>query len=193
MTDFLEMYRLYAILLCGFLLIGCTSSPYRIGPQGVQKREYFVPFDQVWNAVQVVMSDYALLVNDREAGRLETEALLVSRSKWRSPQSAFNRHKAPRNAKYQMILQVLPIYMGRPAVQLVVTKQAQHKRDFFSDPSPIQSDGLEELSLLYRIDKEVGLQRKIENLNKRNEESEANEDEMASAWHLSRVGEKTIC
>ncbi|HVK62310.1 MAG TPA: hypothetical protein VM432_12195, partial [Bdellovibrionales bacterium] len=55
---------------------------------------------------------------------------------------------------------------ARSAVKVSITKQIQLARDFFSDPDELTSDGLEEKSILYRINREIsiarGLNRAIE-------------------------------
>jgi hypothetical protein len=50
---------------------------------------------------------------------------------------------------------------GKPATKITIVKESQIQQDFFSEPRSIPSDGLEEKSILYRISREIMIERAI--------------------------------
>ena len=44
---------------------------------------------------------------------------------------------------------------GRESVRVIISKVVERKRDFFSDPEELASDGLEEKIIFYRIEREL--------------------------------------
>ncbi|MEK7357230.1 MAG: hypothetical protein AAB250_12325, partial [Bdellovibrionota bacterium] len=55
----------------------------------------------------------------------------------------------------------------KPAVKVLVTKQIEIARDFFAEPQPVASDGLEENVILYRIGREVAVARALQKANEK--------------------------
>jgi hypothetical protein len=49
-------------------------------------------------------------------------------------------------------------------VKVTLTKKIEVKRDFFSEPKPLETDGLEEMVLFYRIERELIIEEAIKKL-----------------------------
>lgn len=59
---------------------------------------------------------------------------------------------------------------GKPATKVTIVKDSQLQQDFFSDPRSQPSDGLEEKSILYRISREIQIERAIARVQKTHNE-----------------------
>ena len=59
------------------------------------------------------------------------------------------------------ILNVKGALEARQATKVTIVKETQLQVDFFSDPRSLPSDGLEEKSILYRIGREIQVERAL--------------------------------
>jgi hypothetical protein len=58
--------------------------------------------------------------------------------------------------RYKIVLTLVKGRLdGKESVRITMNKKVEKQRDFFSDPEQIESDGLEEKILFYRIEREV--------------------------------------
>lgn len=120
-------------------------------PQASLQRVYYAPFDQVWRAAHAVLK-YPIASENPDAGFIETEYIkgidgFIPPDK-RKPPSAGMRYRIHMSfAKGQVD--------GRESTRLTIAKRVEVLRDFFSDPEAVDSDGLEEKVLFYRIDREL--------------------------------------
>jgi hypothetical protein len=63
---------------------------------------------------------------------------------------------------YRITIRVIKGQLGsKAATKVTIVKDAQIKVDFFSDPRNIPTDGLEEKTLLYRIGREIQIERAL--------------------------------
>lgn len=122
------------------------------------ERVYPAEYEKVWRALQLAVQKYPIRINDIDRGILETD--LIKGDKLYSPP-----HLPPQNfagKQYQLLFRVLKGRIEkRPAIKVVILKKAERKRDFFSENEPLQSDGIEENVLLYRIGREIEIERAI--------------------------------
>lgn len=121
-------------------------------------RVYNAKYEEVEGAIKQAMIRYPQRVDNTEAGIFETD-IVKGESRFRSPgksndESAGNRYRI-------LIRLVRGKNDEKPAVKVIVTKQAEIARDFFAGAEPVPSDGLEETSILYRIGREIVLARAI--------------------------------
>jgi hypothetical protein len=124
-----------------------------------QERILGESYDDVWRAVQLAMGNYPIKVNNQDAGVLETEVIRGD-SAWVSP-----GQKRPQTGgfRYRIIVRVIKGRTERnmPAAQVTILKMAELQRDFFSAYERIPSDGLEELALMYRIEREISIEKAL--------------------------------
>ncbi len=95
---------------------------------------------------------------------METEVLKGSQA-WSPPQAT----EPPTGGfSYRLLIRVIKGNLsGKLAHKVAVAKSAQIQRDFFSEPESMGSDGLEEKVILYRIDRELQIDRALKRANKR--------------------------
>jgi len=149
---------------------GCALFEEKAGPKpvlGPQEKVFYAEFDDVWRATQLALqspTSYPLRVNNMDTGILETEMIKGSQT-WTAP----NATQPPSGGlAYRLVVRVIKGNVGnRHAHKVIVLKDGQMQRDFFSDPEPTPSDGLEEKVILYRIDRELQIDRALKRANKR--------------------------
>lgn len=122
----------------------------KISPQKV----FPYAFDKVWRAAQLTLN-YPIKEENIEQGIMRTEDIRATDG-FVSPDT--NSASSP-SAKYNLTLHFAKGFMaGRPSTMVNIEKKLVATKDFFSDDSNIDTDGLEELALFYRIEREVTIQ-----------------------------------
>jgi hypothetical protein len=154
-------------------LPGCALFEERRGPNsffGPREQVYYASFDEVWGALNRSLQLYPLRVSNQDQGIVETDVIRGNRV-WTPP------HKPERSSnsgeQYRLIVRVIKGNLERrAATKVTVVKETQVQQDFFSDPRAVASDGLEEKALLYRVAREVQIERALNRAQKRiNEKS----------------------
>ena len=149
-------------------LSGCALFEERAGPKpalGPQERVYYFPIEDVWRATLMALqspNNYPLRVNNMDTGLIETDRLKGSEA-WQAPHIT-----VPYASGYssRLIIRVIKGSLGRrPAIKVNIRKDAKVQRDFFSEPETVISDGLEEKVILYRIDREIQVERALRRAN----------------------------
>lgn len=138
------------------LVIGCSSEPITTrSDRVVQKfsfqKIFFFPYDSVWRAAQLALK-YPISVNNMDNGVLESD--------WVRGIDGFippHLEKDPSpGVRYKLQLSLVKGRTDkRESVRVTIVKKIQKQRDFFSDPESIESDGLEEKLLFYRMEREL--------------------------------------
>tara|TARA_B100001248_G_scaffold262733_1_gene261890 strand:+ start:10681 stop:11202 length:522 start_codon:yes stop_codon:yes gene_type:complete len=171
------LLRISKYLFCIVIFSGCvlfekdTAKEKIYGlPKPPYQKLYDADFERVWRAIQIVLSRYPIAVNNMDAGVLETDYIKMHEG-WLPPD---HPPVPPGGRKYKVNVQVArgtTPNASKPVVRVRVKKIVQLQRDFFSQPEDLKSDGLEEMNILYRIDREVqidrGLERAFERMKKR--------------------------
>lgn len=146
-------------LACCFL-VGCSSidkKPDQL-PTPPFERVYNFNYNNVWRAAQLALGDYPLRLNDQDLGILETETVR-SYEGFKPPHT---RTKYSPGTMYRINIKVIKgVKAGEPAVKVIVYKNLKRYRDFFSAAESLKSDGLEEAKILYRIERELVIERAI--------------------------------
>jgi hypothetical protein len=166
--------RLFALGISLWFATGCAVFEQKAGPKpvlGPLEKIFYASFDDVWRATQLALqspTSYPLRVNNMDTGVMETEILKGSLT-WMAPHMA----EPPTGGySYRILVRVIKGNIsGRQAFKVTVQKDAQIQRDFFSEPEPVHSDGLEEKVILYRIDRELQIDRALKRANKRQNQS----------------------
>jgi hypothetical protein len=108
-------------------------------------------YEDVWRAAQLSVK-YPIAVNNMDNGVLETDWVKAIDG-YSSPVST----KSPTGGnRYKIILNMVKGKTdGHMSVRVTVRKRIEKQNDFFSDVESLNSDGLEEEVILYRIEREI--------------------------------------
>jgi hypothetical protein len=148
-------------LVLFFFLSSCALFEERKGPPtsfGPHEQVYYANYEEVWRASNLVLQPYPLRVSNMDQGLLETDSVRGFKV-WTPP---FEPDSGTSGQAYKLTLKILKgKFAGKAATKVSILKEQSLQRDFFSDPKPTASDGLEEKSLLYRIGREIQLERTL--------------------------------
>lgn len=164
------MVRFFSVLFSIFFLAqaltACALFQEQSGPKtfmGPREEVIYASFEEVWRAVNIVMQPYPLRLSNMDEGLLETDSLKGYKT-WEPP---FKQRK-PSGLVYKLSVRVVRgSSQGLKATKVIILKDAQVQRDFFSNSKQVPTDGLEEKVILYRIKREVQLERAVNLAQKR--------------------------
>lgn len=142
-------------------LSACALFEERRGPPALvtpKEQVYYATFEEVWRATNLVLQPYPLRISNMDQGLLETDMIRGFKI-WTPP---YKGAGAKSGESYRLILHVVRgNFEGKPATKVTINKDAQVSVDFFSDPKSVPSTGLEESALLYRIGREILVDRAL--------------------------------
>lgn len=158
MQHMLREMRLIINLLLIILLAGCTTSHEKsdedytqVATGGPRSRIFYDDYEKVWKAAQISIAQYPLKAYDIDSGTIETE-FIGSDNAWLPP----HQQSIQNGVRYKINIRVLKEKKGGlDVINVVILKQVEKKTDFFSNYERLISDGLEEVSILYRIQREL--------------------------------------
>ncbi|MFS4460730.1 hypothetical protein [Bdellovibrio sp. HCB2-146] len=150
---------LVSVIITGCTLLGCSlfdkkPSAHAQMSQINKQRVFFAGYDNVWRAAHAVIK-YPIAQENQDTGIIETE-YIKGIDGWLPP----NVDRAPSSGiRYKLILNFAKGKTeGRESTRVSIEKKTEILRDFFSEPETIDTDGLEEKIIFYRIERELIIQ-----------------------------------
>lgn len=148
---------LRAVLLISSLsFTGCALlSPTASTPQEVIKKQsrqkiFLAQYDDVWRAAHTALK-YPISNENQDTGLIETDFIRA--------QDGFIAPEQPTPSsglRYKIVMYFAKgKTQGRESVRVTIDKKMEKLRDFFADSETLNSDGLEERLLFYRIEREL--------------------------------------
>lgn len=139
--------------LYGVLLIGCvTINPHR---KPINETVFRGSMDQVWMATEKTLANYPISESNRDSGVLKTDFLRGPQC-WQNP---VEKEKYSAGVRCSLTLQLIKI--PHSGIRVRVNKSLQVMRDFISEPEDMDNDGMEEVMILYRIDRELTVAKEV--------------------------------
>lgn len=148
--------KLILSFVCLLTLSGCIS----FLPQRTPIREavFRGSLQQVWLATEKALANYPIAESNIDVGILKTDYLRGPNC-WTSPGKS---EKYSSGIRCNLYFQFVKI--PGSGIRIRITKTLEMVRDFVSEPESVSSDGLEEMTLLYRIDRELTVAKEIGHL-----------------------------
>ncbi len=141
------------------MLSACASQQHRYDGYSPISQIFNDEFEVVWRASQIALQKYPIKVNNIDKGELETD-WVQGYEIWTPP---FQPKLKPGGTQYRMSLRTIKGRINNEsAVKVTIQKFIEKKRDFFADVETPPSDGFEEKALLYRIDREIQIDRALQ-------------------------------
>jgi hypothetical protein len=137
--------KLFAMAL---LLTSCSTGPDIQVPRSFE-REYNASFDETWRAVQQSIISYPLKINNMELGQVQTTAIRGN-AQFKPPHEV-----KVKSSGYRYNLSINVIKIDPKTTRVAILKDVAIFRDFVSKPETRTSDGHEENMILYRVGREV--------------------------------------
>lgn len=138
-------------LLSFFCLFVVSCVSVNPNPKPITETVFRGSMDQVWMATEKALSKYPISESNRDSGILRTDFLRGPQC-WHSPTST---EKFSAGVRCNLTLQIIKI--PHNGIRVKVNKALQMVRDFVSEPEDLASDGMEEIHILYRIDRELSV------------------------------------
>lgn len=140
---------------------GCASATQKLEARegdAPYSRVFYANYEDVEMALKQSMLRYPQKVDNTEAGIFETD-YIKGEARFKPPHKSANFSPGYR---YRILVRLVRGRTeDRPAIKVQVSKKPEVLRDFFSDADSVNSDGLEEQVILYRIGRELQLARAI--------------------------------
>ena len=113
--------------------------------------------ENVWKAVQLTMAAYPIKVNDQDSGIMETDQIKGDMI-WKPVGTDV---RVSGGYHYSLVISAKKItgLEGSPSIRISVTKKIEKQADFFAPIEAKASDGSEEAAILYRIRRELQMDR----------------------------------
>ncbi|MBC7420050.1 MAG: hypothetical protein H7328_04915 [Bdellovibrio sp.] len=154
------MYRMLQLIFSFILFIsisGCSlfekqpESVDRIIEKASKQKIFYASYDVVWKAAHSVIK-YTIASENQDFGVIETD-FVKAVDGWLPPDQTRPQFKS---ARYKLTFTFAKGKSeGRESTRVTIEKKIEIFKDFISETQMIQSDGLEELSLFYRIEREI--------------------------------------
>ncbi len=146
------------LLIASLLFISACSlfekqgdSADKIIQKASKQKIFFAPYDLVWKAAHLSIK-YTIASENQDFGVIETDYVKAVDG-WISPNKTKPDHKS---ARYKLVFTFARGRIdGRDSTRVTIDKQLEVFRDFISEKQIFSSDGLEELALFYRIEREI--------------------------------------
>ncbi len=116
-----------------------------------RQRIFFANFDTMWRVAHTVLK-YTIANENTDTGIIETE-YIKGVDGWLAP----DQKKAPSaGLRYKLTLTLSKGKTdGRESTRVTIEKRIEVLKDFFSEPQILETDGLEEAALFYRMEREL--------------------------------------
>lgn len=166
-----------AILASAGVLIGAsgcmTAYKRSVGAntQSSFQRVYRTDFNNAWQSTLDAMKSMRLDVTNREAGFLQTRWMDNTKEKNFTDGDGVS---APyMRAQYRFKVSISNgVYRGKSAIKVSVQREQFAQRDALDDFRPLESDSIEENTLLYRIGRLINLRSRLARLEERKTQAE---------------------
>jgi len=146
------MLKLAAALSLLIATVSCNTAQESALAKSYE-RQYRASYEETWRAVQQSIISYPLKVNNMDVGQIQT-----------TPIRGTTQFKPPHLSKvsgtgqrYSLTINVMKV--SARLTKVTILKDTVVHRDFISQPEEKISDGLEESVLLYRIGREIEVEK----------------------------------
>jgi hypothetical protein len=154
------------VLILGATLTACAHTEKKVeaGEPAAVEEVFFADPELVDRAISQVMVKYPQKISNLEAGVLETD-YIKGDARFQPPHRTITYGSGYR---YRIFIHtVRGKTNGKSAIKVQVVKKVEQQRDFFADPEDLKSDFLEEKAILYRIGREIKIDKALTRFNQK--------------------------
>ena len=150
--------KLLGLIISMLIISGCGSqalqpeSTEEILERSSQQKLYYAPYDEVWKAAHSVIK-YTIAAENQDFGVIETDYIKAVDG-WLPP---FRTRPQYPSSRYKLVLTFAKGKKGeaQESVRLTIEKKIEVFKDFISEVKTVNSDGMEEKTIFYRIEREL--------------------------------------
>jgi len=151
------LLRISSLILLIFILSGCglfgprQDSVDKLIEKASQQKIYYADYDLVWKAAHAALK-YTIASENQDYGLIETDYIKAVDG-WLPPDQTSPTYKSSR---YKLIFSFAKGKTNnRDSTRVTIEKKIEIFKDFISETQVVPSDGLEEQTLFYRIEREL--------------------------------------
>lgn len=151
------IFNFIIILFISCSFFGCslfeprTSSAEKIIAKASQQKIFLASYDIVWRAAHSAVK-YTIASENQDYGAIETD-FIKAVDGWLPPDQTKPQYKS---ARYKLYFNFAKgTTNGKESTRVTIEKKVEVFKDFVSETVFVPSDGLEEQSLFYRIEREI--------------------------------------
>ena len=149
----------FSLFFCSVVfVVACISDPKKESNVDYS-RTFKAPYADVWRAIQQTLLNYPMNVNNMEIGHLQT-LYITGQQRYQPPHK--KRKDLPNGYQYRLDIHLIK---GKKKTKVIVSKKARLQKDFFSKPKELGSDGFEEKAFLYRVQRELLIEKMLKGKN----------------------------
>lgn len=164
----LTLLKIISLIIFTSCILGCSlfEKPPQKNEDALlesapSQRIYFANYEDVWRSIHQVIK-YPIASENQDSGMIETDFIKTSEG-FQSPETEDAR---PKGTRYKLIFKLSKGKLkGRNSTRVVIEKQIDALKDFFSEPQRIPSDRLEEKVIFYRIERELIISEALKKVN----------------------------
>lgn len=120
-------------------------------------------FEQTWQSTLQVMQKYDLALQDQASGVIKTR--WIDNTLQLNFEDSFGSKDAIKAAKFKMIVNIVKGFRGsREVSKVTIFKRQMIERDFLQGWKVIRTDGVLEKTLLYRIERNILIDNKLQRI-----------------------------
>ena len=135
--------------------------------------EYEIPskvivatYDEAWQAVLMIMQQYELAVHNQEAGVINTR--WIDNTQDVNFADSFSGKDSIKAAKFKLLVNVAKGFKGtREVAKITVHKRQLIEQDFLQGWKEVPTDGIQEHTILYRIERLITIDHKLREIEKK--------------------------
>lgn len=148
------MIRKTALFGLFFALSACATQTPLVETKNYE-RVYRSTFEEVWRAVQQAIIAYPLKVNNMDVGQIQTTPIRGN-AQYKAPAPL-----ASSSGGHRYTLTINVIKESPKVTKVTIVKDMVVHRDFISRPENLISEGYEENVLLYRVGREIDIEKAL--------------------------------
>lgn len=140
-----------SLFITGCAIIDNPPEPSKeVLKKQIYQKVFLAPYDEVWRAAHTALK-YPIVNENQDTGVIETEYIKANEG-FIAPEQ-----KMPSSGIRYKITMLLAKgkTQGRESVRVTIDKKVEKLKDFFSDTEVLNSDGLEEKIIFYRMEREL--------------------------------------
>ena len=151
---------LFFLSFTACIVSGCATVKLKSETITPVSKVFHADYQKTWSAVMLALEDYPIEVENNEKGFLKSEPI-QEETIWKLP---FIDESKLKSAKYTLYIKLLKGKIGsRPVVKVRVLKKIKVQKGFIDEPIRVPSNSLEEKAILYRIMREINIEKAISN------------------------------
>ena len=168
--SFLQLIKIsFSIMTTCVLITGCSS--YENFKQvsedfEIPSQVYRADYNKVWQEVMKITNKYEREVYNQEAGVIKTR--WMDNTLELNFADSFGSNDAVKSAQFKIIINVVKGYRGNKEVaKVTVFKRQRVEQDFLQGWKIIRTDGILEKSILYRLERALAIEAKLQEIEDR--------------------------